>query len=106
MIVDLSELEYIDANGFLTLEEGRQLCRQHGRELVLVAPPPHVERILEMLNLTALLPVLNSAEALSVRGQFNGEPRDNRGNAPHQPVRGRDPDGERRPSREAGSGSE
>ena len=97
MIVDLSELEYIDANGFLTLEEGRQLCRQHGRELVLVAPPPHVERILEILELTDLLPVLSSVEALSVRAPFNGGHLDKRGNAPPQPVRGREPDGERSP---------
>jgi anti-anti-sigma factor len=103
MIVDLSELEYIDAGGFLILAEGRQLCRQHGRELALVAPPPHVERILEMLNLTALLPVLSSAEALSVRAPFNGAHLDTGGDAPPQPVRGGDADGERR---EAGSGSE
>ena len=94
MIVDLSELEYIDASGLLTLEEGRQLCRQHGRELVLVAPPPHVERLLEMLQLTELLPVLTSVEALSVRAPFNGVHLDNSGTDPHPPVPGRDPHGE------------
>ena len=97
MIVDLSELEYIDASGFLALEEGRQLCWQHSRELVLVAPPPHVERILEMLKLTELLPVLNSVEALAVRAQFNGEQRDKSGNDTQLLVPGRDPQGERDP---------
>jgi anti-sigma B factor antagonist len=80
MIVDLSELEYIDANGFLALEEGRQLCQQHKRELVLVAPPPHVERILALLKLTDLLPVLTSVEAHAVRAQFNGAQLEKSGN--------------------------
>jgi hypothetical protein len=79
MIVDLSELEYIDASGFLALEEGRQLCQQHKRELVLVAPPPHVERILELLKLTDLLPVLTSVEAHAARAQFNGAHLENSG---------------------------
>jgi len=95
MIVDLSELEYIDASGLLTLEEGRQLCQQHSRELVLVAPPPHVERLLEMLQLTELLPVLTSVEALSVRAPFNGEQLDNSGNDTQPLVPGRGSYGER-----------
>jgi anti-sigma B factor antagonist len=97
MIVDLSELEYIDASGLLALDEGRQLCQQHRRELVLVAPPPHVERILEMLKLTELLPVLNSVEALSVRAQFNGEQLDKSVNETPQAVPGREPHGGRDP---------
>jgi hypothetical protein len=40
--------------------------------LVLVAVPPHVERILEMLKLTELLPVLKSVDAASARAPFNG----------------------------------
>jgi anti-sigma B factor antagonist len=95
MLVDLSELEYIDASGLLTLEEGRQLCRQHSRELVLVAPPPHVERLLDMLKLTELLPVLTSVEALSVRAPFNGEQLDKSRNDTPRPVPGREPHGER-----------
>jgi len=97
MIIDLSELEYIDASGLLTLEEGRLLCRQHSRELVLVAPPPHIEQILEMLKLTELLPVLTSVEALSVHAQFNGEQLDKSGNDTQQPVPGREPHNERDP---------
>jgi anti-sigma B factor antagonist len=95
MIVDLSELEYIDASGLLTLEEGRQLCRQHSCELVLVAPPPHVEWVLEMLQLTELLPVLDSVEALSARAPFNGAQLDKSGNGSHQLVPGRDLYGDR-----------
>ena len=97
MIVDLSELEYIDASGLLALDEGRRLCQQHHRELVLVAPPPHVERILEMLKLTELLPVLNSVEALSMRAQFNGEQHDKSVNETPQAVPGREPHGGRDP---------
>lgn len=90
MIVDLSELEYIDASGLLTLEEGRRLCHRHRRELVLVATPPHVERILEMLNLTELLPVLGSVEARSVRALFNGKGLDTGGNDTQHGVSGRE----------------
>jgi anti-anti-sigma factor len=67
VVVDLAEIEYLDATGFLTLEEGRQMCREHDRELVLVAPPPHVQRVLELLELTESLQVLNSVGALSAR---------------------------------------
>jgi len=97
MVVDLSELEYIDASGLLTLEEGRQLCRLHSRELVLIAPSPHVERVLEMLRLTDLLPVLNSIEALSVRAPFNGTQLDKSGIGVQQSVPGREPHRERDP---------
>ncbi len=105
MVVDLSELEYIDANGLLTLEEGRQLCRRQSRELVLVAPPPYVERILEMLKLTELLPVLTSVEALSVRAPFNGAQLGQNGNDTQQPVPAREPPGERDPERRGGLAS-
>jgi anti-sigma B factor antagonist len=71
--VDLSGLEYLDATGFLTLEEGRQLCRLHDRELVLVAPPRHVERILALLRLTDSLPVLTSVEALAERAPAHSD---------------------------------
>jgi len=97
MIIDLSELEYIDASGLLTLEEGRRLCQQHSRELVLVAPPPHIEQILEMLKLTELLPVLTSVEALSVRAQFNGGHLDKGGNDMQPSVPGREPHNELAP---------
>ena len=73
VIVDLSELEYIDGGGLRALEEGRGLCQQQNRALVLAAPLPHIARILEIAKLTDFLPVLNSVEALSVRPQLNGE---------------------------------
>jgi anti-sigma B factor antagonist len=95
MIVDLSELEYIDASGLLTLEEGRQLCREHSRELVLVAVPPHVERILEMLKLTELLPVLKSVDAASARAPFNGGRPDKSENDPQKPAPSCEPDATR-----------
>ena len=79
VVVDLSELEYIDGGGLRALEEGATLCRQGSRELVLVAPPPHIERILEMVQLADHLPVLNSVEALSGRAQLNGDQPDKSG---------------------------
>jgi anti-anti-sigma regulatory factor len=79
VVVDLSELEYIDGGGLRALEEGRELCQQRSRALVLVAPPPHIERILEIVNLTDRLPVLNSVEALSLRAPLNGDQPDKSG---------------------------
>jgi anti-anti-sigma factor len=73
VIVDMSKLEYIDGRGLWVLAEGHQLCRQHHRELVLVAPSTHIERLLGIVNLTGSLPVLNSVEALSVHMQLNGD---------------------------------
>ena len=73
VVVDLSELEYIDGSGLRVLEESRQMCRQRNRELVLVAPPPHIERILEIVKLGDRLPVLNSVEELFLREQSNGD---------------------------------
>jgi anti-anti-sigma factor len=73
VIVDMSKLEYIDGGGLRVLAEGHELCQQHSRELMLLAPSPHIERILAIVNLTDRLPVLNSVEALSVHAQFNGD---------------------------------
>jgi anti-anti-sigma factor len=78
VMVDLSELEYIDGGGVRVLEEGLELCQQRGRALVLVAPPPHIERILEIVNLTDRLSVVNSVEALH-QGPPGGEPHGERG---------------------------
>jgi hypothetical protein len=97
MIVDLSDLEYIDASGLLTLEEGHQLCREHSRELVLVAVPPHVERTLEMLKLTELLPVLKSVDAASARAPFNGGHPDKSENDPQKPAPSCEPHATRGP---------
>jgi ABC-type transporter Mla MlaB component len=96
VVVDLSELEYIDGGGLRGLEEGAALCQRGSRELVLVAPPPHIGRILEMAQLTDRLPVLNSVEVLPGRAQLNGDQADKSGEGDVTPSPpGRKPHGAR-----------
>jgi hypothetical protein len=107
VVVDLSEPEYIDGGGLRALEEEAVLCQHGSRELVLVAPPPDIERILEMVQLTDRLPVLNSVEALSGRAQLNGDQADRSGedDVTASPP-GRKPHGERGPPQRGGHASD
>ncbi|RIV41293.1 STAS domain-containing protein [Micromonospora radicis] len=61
--VDLSEVRLLSAAGVRALVAARLRVRARGGELVLVDPPPVVERVLRATGLRRVIPVVEAAPA-------------------------------------------
>lgn len=55
-VVDLSEVGFIDASGVNALVSATRLATAQRHHLMVVAPPPQLRRILDVLDLNAVLP--------------------------------------------------
>jgi anti-sigma B factor antagonist len=51
VLVDLSQVTYIDSSGIASLVEGLQVARRQKSELALVSVSPRVRRVLELARL-------------------------------------------------------
>lgn len=70
VIVDCSELQYLDMAGVHVLEDCHQRAAQRGQRLVLVGSIPLVHRILAIVRLNERMPVVDViGEALELLGQ-------------------------------------
>lgn len=73
VMVDLSRLGFIDSSGIKALVSSAKTIQANGGTFVIVAPPPHLERVFDIVQLSSVVPVAASLEeALSVTGQ-NGD---------------------------------
>lgn len=67
VIVDCSELQYLDMAGVHVLEDCHQGAAQRGQRLVLVGSVPLVHRILTIIRLNERMPVVDTVgEALEL----------------------------------------
>jgi anti-anti-sigma factor len=63
LILDLSEVTYMDSTGLRMIIAARQLCKEHGTAFALVPGPPEVQRLFELtgaaknLSFTGAAPV-------------------------------------------------
>lgn len=62
--VDLSGLEFLDSFGLGVLVGGAKRARLHAGELLLVAPPSRIRRVLEVSGVDRLLTVVADLDAL------------------------------------------
>lgn len=63
VVVDLSECEFVDSSGIRALLVGREALASNGEaRLVVAAPQPQVQRILEMTGVGEAIPVYASVE--------------------------------------------
>jgi anti-sigma B factor antagonist len=62
IILDLSELEFIGADGVDAILAGRELSRMRKGQIRLVNPGPNVRRLLEITRLTQVMPIYASVE--------------------------------------------
>ena len=70
IIVDCSEIHYLDMQGIRVLEECHRQAEQEGQRLVLVGSSPLVRKILAIVKLDQRLPVLHTMEeAINALGQ-------------------------------------
>jgi anti-sigma B factor antagonist len=66
LVVDMSQLTFIDSSGIRELTVVAKRVREAGGEMVLVAPTREVSRVLEFLKLDAILRITPSLEAALV----------------------------------------
>jgi anti-sigma B factor antagonist len=70
VIVDCSELQYLDMAGIHVLEDSHRQAADRGQRLVLVGSVPLVHKILAIIGLNERMPVVDTiAEALELLGQ-------------------------------------
>lgn len=62
VIVDLSDVTFIDSTGFRELLIHRRVCRENDRLMVLVNPRERVQRVIDMLNFFQMIPVYRTME--------------------------------------------
>jgi anti-anti-sigma factor len=62
-VIDLTEVSFLDSSGINVLQRTRAQLGRADRELVLICPPGSVLRVLEIVNLVALIPTFPTREA-------------------------------------------
>lgn len=75
LVLDLSELDQIDAGGLGVLLQLRRWSRQHSIQLKLVNPSHFVLRVLEATKLTAVFEISSLEEALCILRAADHPPR-------------------------------
>ncbi len=63
IVVDLSEIDFVDSSGLGALVGARKQADQSGATLVIVCPKPHVRRLFEISRLDAVLPLYDELAA-------------------------------------------
>ncbi len=58
VLVDFSDVNYIDSSGIAALVEGLQYAQEHGKEFALLDPSPRVRSILELARLDKVFTIL------------------------------------------------
>jgi anti-anti-sigma factor len=72
VVLDFSELEFIDSSGIKLLMDARDRARVNGQALRLIRGPKAVQRVLELCGLTDWLRFLDDTEAVSLLGRTPG----------------------------------
>jgi anti-anti-sigma factor len=62
VVVDLSDVTFIDSTGFRELLIHRRMCREDDRLMVLVNPRPPVQNVIDTLNFYQMIPVFPSLD--------------------------------------------
>jgi anti-sigma B factor antagonist len=65
LIIDLSEVPYMDSSGVATLVEAMQIARRNGSKLVLCRLQEKVRSIFEIARLDMVFTIVDSIEAAS-----------------------------------------
>lgn len=62
IIVDLTDVDFLDLKGIQALEEAHRASRAQKRHLVVVGSAPIVERVIQITGLPKIVPVVHSRE--------------------------------------------
>lgn len=62
VLVDLSEVEYMDSSGVATLVEGLRSAMRQKKEFVLLSPSPAVRKVLNLARLESVFTISESEQ--------------------------------------------
>jgi anti-anti-sigma factor len=62
VLVDLSRLSFIDSSGIKALVSSAKTVEANGGALVIVAPPPQLEKVFDIVQLSSVIPVSASLD--------------------------------------------
>jgi len=66
LLLDITELEFIDSSGLGLLVGSRREARKHNGDLILLGPKPEVRALLELTRLDQIFSIFNDqAEAVN-----------------------------------------
>lgn len=68
VIVDLSEVSYMDSSGVATLIEGLQLCHKYNGNLVVAGLRDNVREVFELTRLDKIFQIFLDVEAARANG--------------------------------------
>jgi anti-anti-sigma factor len=74
LVLDLCEVDQVDAGGIGVLLELRGWARQHSAQVKLVNPAPFVRRVLEATHLNSIFEISSLEQALSILRASNRDP--------------------------------
>jgi anti-sigma B factor antagonist len=63
VVVDMSQVEYIDSSGIASLVEAYQMARRNGSRFTLAAVSPPALRVLQLARLDKVFAIVESVEA-------------------------------------------
>ena len=75
LVLDLCEIDQVDAGGIGILLELRRWARQHSAQVKLVNPSPFVRRVLEATHLASIFEISSLEQALSILRAPQSDPR-------------------------------
>lgn len=61
IVIDLSNLTFIDSSGLHALVTGHERCRARGHELRIIPGPANVQRLFELTGMNDVLPLYEAA---------------------------------------------
>lgn len=62
LILNLKRVSFIDSTGLGAILGRYRRVVQHAGRMVIVAPPPHVQAVLEMAGIRKIIPILSSEQ--------------------------------------------
>lgn len=69
LIIDLTQVDYLDSSGLGILVAGLKRSRESGGEVFLVSPKPRIQHVLEVTGLQKVFTILDSVDAALARAE-------------------------------------
>jgi anti-sigma B factor antagonist len=67
VLIDLSELAFVDSTGIKALITAAQDVEEHGGSLIAFAPTANLRRVFDIVHLSAVVPIVDSLQSAIAR---------------------------------------
>jgi anti-anti-sigma factor len=72
VLIDLSELAFVDSTGIKALITAAQDVRERGGDVIAFAPTANIRRVFEIVHLSDVVPIVDSLETAISRAHTGG----------------------------------